>query len=159
LMIENMPVSDHYRQIVDLGCGNGLLGIIAASVNQQSEVVFADESYMAVASARQNFATAFDRNREAEFEVTNCLQGVADASKDLVLNNPPFHQQNVTGDGVAWQMFSEARRVLKPQGELWVVGNRHLGYHAKLKKLFGNCNLIASNNKFVILKAIKSAAG
>ncbi|MDX2503013.1 MAG: methyltransferase, partial [Gammaproteobacteria bacterium] len=35
-------------------------------------------------------------------------------------------------------------------------GNRHLGYHLKLKKIFGNQKLIAANNKFVILKAIKN---
>jgi len=155
LLIENMPVSGHFRQIVDLGCGNGLLGLVAASLNQYAAVLFTDESYMAVASAQQNFVAAFGRDRDVEFKVTNCLQGVADESKDLVLNNPPFHQQNATDDSVAWQMFVEARRVLKPGGELWVVGNRHLGYHAKLKNLFGNCNLSASSRKFVILRAVR----
>jgi 16S rRNA (guanine1207-N2)-methyltransferase len=71
------------------------------------------------------------------------------------LNNPPFHQQNTVGDAIAWKMFVEARRVLKPLAELWVVGNRHLAYHAKLKKLFGACEAIASNRKFVVLKAVK----
>ena len=157
LMIENIPVSDDYRQIVDLGCGNGLLGLIAASFNDKATVLFTDESYMAVASAEENFIGAFGREKKANFKVTNCLAGVADACKDLVLNNPPFHQQNATGDAIAWQMFIDARRVLKPQGELWVVGNRHLGYHAKLKKLFGNCETVAANRKFVVLKAMKIA--
>ena len=155
LLIENIPESDAYRQIVDLGCGNGLLGLIAASLNESATVLFTDESYMAVASAKHNFVAAFGDHRHAEFEVTNCLQGVADESKDLVLNNPPFHQNNATGDAIAWQMFIDSRRVLKPQGELRVVGNRHLGYHSKLKNLFGNCELVASNRKFVVLKAIK----
>ena len=157
LLIENIPLSDDYRQIVDLGCGNGLLGLIAASLNQHATVLFADESHMAVASAQENFKAAFGHNRKANFKVTNCLEDVADESKDLVLNNPPFHQQNATGDAIAWKMFIDARRVLKPQGELRVVGNRHLGYHSKLKNLFGNCELVASNRKFVILKAVKSA--
>jgi 16S rRNA (guanine1207-N2)-methyltransferase len=131
--------------------------LIAASLNPQATVLFTDESYMAVASAEENFVAAFGDNRKANFKVTHCLQGVADESKDLVLSNPPFHQQNATGDAIAWQMFIDARRVLKSKGELRVVGNRHLGYHAKLKNLFGNCELIASNRKFVVLKAIKSA--
>jgi len=155
LLIENMPVSEGYRQVVDLGCGNGLLGLVAASLNQQASLLFTDESYMAVTSARENFLAAFGRNRSADFEVTDCLLGVADESADLVLNNPPFHQLNAVGDAVAWKMFVDARRVLKPRGELWVVGNRHLAYHAKLKKLFGSCELIASNRKFVVLKAVK----
>ena len=155
LLIENMPVSTRYQRIVDLGCGNGLVGLIAASLNAQASVLFSDESYMAVASARENFSAAFGDDRDADFKVTDCLQGIADESADLVLNNPPFHQQNTVGDAIAWNMFIEARRVLKPLGELWVVGNRHLAYHASLKKLFGACEQIASNRKFVVLKVIK----
>lgn len=158
LLIENMPVSNQYRQIVDLGCGNGLLGLIAASVNEFATILFTDESYMAIASAQENFVAAFGHDRDADYKVTNCLLGVADQSQDLILNNPPFHQLNSTDDGIAWQMFIDARRVLRPKGELWVVGNRHLGYHAKLKKLFGNCELIAGNRKFVTLRAIKNDA-
>ena len=96
-----------------------------------------------------NFAGA----REAEFRVGDCLQGVEANSRDLVLINPPFHQQHSIGDAVAWQMFKESRRVLQAGGELRIVGNRHLGYHAKLKKLFGNCETIAANRKFVVLSA------
>jgi 16S rRNA (guanine1207-N2)-methyltransferase len=52
-------------------------------------------------------------------------------------------------------MFSGARRALRPGGELWVIGNRHLGYHVKLRKLFGNSRVVASDPKFVVLKAVK----
>jgi 16S rRNA G1207 methylase RsmC len=45
--------------------------------------------------------------------------------------------------------------VLPQGGELWIVGNRHLDYHNKLKRLFANAQVVASNSKFVILKAIK----
>jgi len=110
---------------------------------------------MAVASARENFHNAFAAMREAEFRVTDGLQGVDSESRDLVLINPPFHQQHSIGDSVAWQMFKDARRVLRKGGELRIVGNRHLAYHAKLKKLFGNSITIAANKKFVILSAIK----
>ncbi len=155
LLIENMPFAEHYRRIADLGCGNGILGLIAASLNPDAELLFIDESYTAIASARQNFETAFAGQRSADFRVTNCFQGVDENSIDLVLNNPPFHQQHSVGDSIAWQMFKEARKVLRDKGELWVVGNRHLAYHAKLKKIFGNCVQVASNRKFVILKVIK----
>ncbi|MCP4490240.1 MAG: methyltransferase [Gammaproteobacteria bacterium] len=155
LLIENMPVSEHYQKIADLGCGNGVLGLIAASLNLQAELLFTDESYSAIASAQLNFESAYAGNRKADFRVTDCLQGVVESSIDLVLNNPPFHQQNSLGDSIAWQMFVAARKVLQTGGELWVVGNRHLAYHAKLKKIFGNCAQVASNPRFVVLKAIK----
>jgi 16S rRNA G1207 methylase RsmC len=40
-------------------------------------------------------------------------------------------------------------------GELVIVGNRHLDYQDKLKRIFGNCQLVAENKKFLILRAIK----
>jgi 16S rRNA (guanine1207-N2)-methyltransferase len=155
LLLENMPVDTRYRRIVDLGCGNGVIGLVAAALNPGASLVFSDESYMALASAEANFRNAFAQAREAEFRVGDCLQGLADASQDLVLVNPPFHQQHSVGDAIAWRMFKDARRVLVPGGELRIVGNRHLGYHAKLKKLFGNCETVAANSKFVILESVK----
>jgi 16S rRNA (guanine1207-N2)-methyltransferase len=153
-LIENLPISDRYQQIIDLGCGNGVVGLMTASVNPNASVSFVDESYMAVASAKANFTTAFP-DRQANFTVTDCLKGITADSCDLILNNPPFHQQNAIGDFIAVQMFKESFAALKKGGELWVIGNRHLGYHVKLKRLFGNCSTVASNKKFVILKMIK----
>jgi 23S rRNA (guanine1835-N2)-methyltransferase len=155
LLIEHMPVDEQYRDIADLGCGNGVLGIIATSLNKPSSIVFADESYMAISSAKQNFGEALGKSIKAYFKVTDCLQGVEDESIDLVLNNPPFHQLNVIGDAIAWQMFIDSRRVLRKGAALYVVGNRHLGYHTKVKKVFGNCEMVTSNKKFVVLKAVK----
>ena len=155
LLLEHMPVDPELKRIVDLGCGNGVVGIVAAEMNPTASLLFCDESHMAVASAEQNFRNAFGRTRDAEFCVRDCLQGVESESADLVLLNPPFHQHHGVGDAIAWRMFKEARQVLRPGGEIRVVGNRHLGYHAKMKKLFGNCETVVGNNKFVILSALK----
>jgi 16S rRNA (guanine1207-N2)-methyltransferase len=153
LLIEHMPIGVQYRRIVDLGCGNGILGIIAASLNPTANLLFCDESHMAIASTSENFQHAFAQTRSVEFRVDDCLRSVATASQDLVLINPPFHQQHSVGDAIAWQMFKDAQRVLVVGGELRLVGNRHLAYHAKLKKLFGNCETIAADSKFVILSS------
>lgn len=159
-MLQHIPADDRFRTIVDLACGNGVLGIAAAIKNPQARLVFTDESWMAVESAATNFEALFalggEQAREAEFLQTDCLQGVAAGSASLVLCNPPFHQHHAVSDHIAWQMFTEAREVLHKGGELWVVGNRHLGYHAKLKRLFGNREVIDGNKKFVIIKAVRS---
>ena len=155
LLIQQLPGGDADLRIVDLGCGNGVIGIAAAALNPRARLLFSDESYLAVDSARNNFEAAFGRLREVRFSVDDSIRGEADASADLVLVNPPFHQQHALGDAVAWQMFRQARRVLVKGGALMVVGNRHLAYHAKLKKLFGNVEVLDSDSKFVVLRATK----
>ncbi|CSB84036.1 Putative ribosomal RNA small subunit methyltransferase D [Vibrio cholerae] len=76
----------------------------------------------------------------------------------MIVCNPPFHQQQTITDHIAWQMFCDSKHVLKKDGKLWVIGNRHLGYDVKLARLFGKSHVrvIANNSKFVILQAIKS---
>lgn len=161
--LENMTNNSNAKDVVDLGCGNGLLGVVYALKNPETQMTFVDESYMAIASARTNYekAIAESDNGErgsAQFLVSDCLTDIETNSIDLILNNPPFHQNTAVGDHVAWQMFTESKKVLRNNGELWVIGNRHLGYHTKLKRLFGNCETIASNQKFVLLKARKRSS-
>ncbi len=154
--IQHIPCSEKYKTIVDLACGNGVVGLIASKKNPYAEVFFLDESYMAVESARENMRLNSSKDTLAKFNVTDCLTGIEKNSTDLILNNPPFHQNTAIGDEVAWQMFKQSKNVLKEKGELWVVGNRHLGYHIKLQRIFNNCEIVATNKKFVILKAIKN---
>lgn len=152
--LQHLPDSRGAQRIVDLGCGNGVVGTAVALANPEAEVLFVDESFQAVASAEGTYK-ANGVPGHAEFRVGDGLTGVPADSVDLVLNNPPFHSHQATTDATAWRMFSDARRTLRPGGELWVVGNRHLGYHVKLRKLFGNSQLVASDPKFVVLKAVK----
>ncbi|MGW2765615.1 methyltransferase [Streptomyces sp. NPDC001275] len=142
------------RRVVDLGCGNGVVGTALALANPGAEVLFTDESFQAVASAEGTYK-ANGVPGQAEFRVGDALAGVPAGSVDLVLNNPPFHSHQATTDATAWRMFTGARRALRPGGELWVIGNRHLGYHVKLRRLFGNSRLVASDPKFVVLRAVK----
>lgn len=158
LFMEHLPrgLNGH---IVDLGCGNGVIGLTALAQNPEAQVTFVDESYMAVASSELNVEHNLPQELDrCQFEVNNALAGIERESVQAVLCNPPFHQQHAITDHTAWQMFCDAKRCLQVGGELRIVGNRHLDYHQKLKRLFGNCTLVASNKKFVILRAVKSGA-
>ncbi|CAI2081967.1 23S rRNA (guanine(1835)-N(2))-methyltransferase RlmG [Serratia bockelmannii] len=158
LFLDHLPrgLNGH---IVDLGCGNGVIGLAALAQNPDAQVTFVDESYMAVASSELNVEHNLPQELDrCQFEVNNALAGIERESVQAVLCNPPFHQQHAITDHTAWQMFCDAKRCLQVGGELRIVGNRHLDYHQKLKRLFGNCTLVASNKKFVILKAVKSGA-
>ncbi len=162
--IEHLKDCPTAKHIIDLGCGNGALGIMAQRLQPKAQLSFIDESYMAVESARTSYAldsesTGSKSMMEANFIVSDSFnqfpQQEQSEKVDLILCNPPFHQAHSMGDHIAWDMFKQSAQQLNHKGELWVIGNRHLAYHIKLKKLFGNCRTIASNKKFVLLASHK----
>lgn len=151
---------DHFPKgiqgtILDLGCANGIIGIKAKMLNPQAKIIFSDESYMAIESARINYKQFFED--QASFQWTNCYEAQPKNALDYVLCNPPFHQQNTIGDFIAWQMFKDSYESLKVGGKIRVIGNSHLGYQVKLKKIFGNCSIVATNKKFIICESFKRA--
>ncbi len=158
-LMEYLPDSNG-KKVIDLGCGNGVLGLSVLHHSPDSRILFVDESFMAVASARDNVAKNFpDKLNQCEFLVSNCLSQLPQDSDfqqvDLVLCNPPFHQQNTITDHIARQMFSHAKRHLVKNGELRVVANSHLPYPKELKALFGGFRQVATNRKFSILSSQK----
>jgi len=153
-LLQSLPTVTAGSKIIDLGCGNGVLGLTLLAAQPLAEIHFIDESYMAIDSAKTNIEKNLpEQLAQCEFTVNDCLTNINDRNIDLVLCNPPFHQQTATTDHIAWQMFNDAFRVLKKGGELRIIGNRQLGYHVKLKRIFGNYTEIDTNNKFVTLSA------
>jgi len=155
LLLDHLPSTEDALRAADLGCGNGVLGLNLARRCPRAEVLFTDASYQAVANARENAASAGLQHRALRFTAADGLEEEPADSLDLVLCNPPFHQDQTVGDTIAWRMFGQARRALCRGGEFRVVGNRHLGYHVKLNRLFGNADVLDANRKFVVLISTK----
>ncbi|MET7461983.1 methyltransferase [Nonomuraea sp. NPDC005501] len=153
--LQNLPPLGGHEHVVDLGCGNGVIGLAASLAGSGAKVTFIDESYQALASAEATFRANADVDGGATFLAADGMSGVPAGTVDLVLTNPPFHTHRARTDATAWRMFNGSRTALRRGGELWVVANRHLGYHVKLRRLFGNCEVAASEPKFVVLRAVK----
>ncbi|MGL1958032.1 MAG: methyltransferase [Colwellia sp.] len=154
--MENLPNIAPESQVIDLGCGNGVIGLSVLASQPTANVQFIDESVMAIESAKINLKNNLpEQISQGQFHLNDCLTDVDSNSVDVILCNPPFHQNTATTDHIAWQMFKDSYRVLKKGGELRIIGNRQLAYHIKLKRIFGNEKLIASNDKFVTQSAVK----
>ena len=150
---QQLPAAEH---CIDLGCGNGVLGLMYQRQQPACRITFVDQSYMAVASAQENYDLNFPgASTKAEFLCHDGLPEEPSYEADLILCNPPFHQEHAISDHIAWAMLNQGRQHLRPGGEFWLVGNRHLNYHIKMKRVFGNATTVAANKKFVVLQSRK----
>lgn len=158
LFLEHFDTLPASRRVGDLACGNGVLGLAYLKRHPESEIVLCDESFQAIHSTEFNLQNNFEGDltaNKAKAYADDGFKSLNSESLDLVLCNPPFHQNNTISTDIATGLFKDAKRCLSTGGELWIVANRHLGYHISLKRLFGNCTTEASNKKFVILKSVK----
>jgi 16S rRNA (guanine1207-N2)-methyltransferase len=159
VLLDTLPEIADRAAVIDLGCGNGALGLAALLQNSTAQVTFIDESRLAVASAELSVRRAFPEigrpgSPAPVYRVADCLDGLPGDSADLILCNPPFHQGRAHGDDVAWKMFTGAKRVLRPGGQIWVVGNRHLDYLGKLKRVLGNGQVMANDPKYQVIRGV-----
>lgn len=139
--------------IIDLGCGDGILGLSAATLLPNAGIVFIDNSNAAIRSAQASAVRNFTDTDRFEFSQADCLSNYRGQKADWILCNPPFHQEYTLSTHVARQMFKQARNNLRPGGSLWVVCNRHLAYRADLKRLFALVTQLGGNDKFLIYEA------
>lgn len=152
--LENFSTLPEKKFAADLACGNGVLGLAYLRLHPETFMTFSDESFQAIQSCEENWQQNLP-NCHAIIRADDGLKQAKPSEFDLILCNPPFHHQHTVGTDIAVSLFKDAFKALKKEGEFWIVANRHLAYHITLKKLFGNCSTMASNTKFVILKAVK----
>ena len=155
-LLQNLPVFENIENIIDLGCGNGIVGLNLIGKYPNAKVTFTDESYMAVASAKLTVNKNIEPTQKHQFIINNCLDGFKASSSDLIVCNPPFHQSHSIGLYIALQMFQQSYKTLKKQGRFIVIANRHLPYYPHLKRIFGRVHNLASNNKFSIFSMQKN---
>lgn len=152
--LEHIKQLPRAKQVADLCCGSGILGLKYASLFNPSDVHFYDESHMAVHSCENSWKLNQTENEtQGQFHWNDGIPDNNETQFDLILCNPPFHELHTVGDHIAKRLFKDAKRNLKRGGQLIVVGNRHLGYHQSLKAYFKYVKLIANNKKFVLISA------
>ncbi len=109
------------RRILDLGCGYGVIGIVAAKLAPQAQVVMTDPNERAVALARRNLETNNIPN--AEVWPGEGFEPVADERFDVILTNPPIR----AGNPVVFALIADAARHLNPGGRFYLVAKTKQG--------------------------------
>ncbi len=151
---DRWPAAERVRDAVDLGSGTGLLAVVLARRYPDARVAATDRSAAAVASTR---ATAAANGLAPRVEATRDDAGadLPDASADVVLLNPPFHDRAAIRTDAAHRMFATAGRVLRPGGELWCVFNTPQRYRPALERAVGPTEHVAQDPRFTVTRSVR----
>jgi 16S rRNA G1207 methylase RsmC len=151
--LDNFPKLMNCKSMIDLACGNGLLGIYALKKYADIHVTFIDESHYATKACAASLSANHIQLERHSIIQNNALHELSIGLVDAILCNPPFHQLHRVGDHIANTMIQQSRKALNPNGHLILIGNRHLGYQTLLKPHFKYVDIIASNSKFILFEA------
>jgi len=149
-LLENLPALNDIEKAMDLACGNGIIGKYIQEKYHPKQLVLVDDSLLATASARLNID-----HENAIIEARYNLESFEDYSFDLIITNPPFHQEHDNIIDITLNLFKDSSRILIKGGVLLIVANKHLNYKTHLIEWFTSIETIKENNQFVIYQAVK----
>ncbi len=148
-LLENLSLEQNEKKLLDIGCGNGIIGIALKYRFPWLEVTGVDDNVLAVASAKRN-------DVDAHWIWDYHMHSLTDEGYDVIVSNPPFHFEHETDVTMAWQLFEEASRKLRPGGRMILVYNKHLNYPTQLMNYFPLIKILASNQKYEITACWKA---
>jgi 16S rRNA (guanine1207-N2)-methyltransferase len=148
LLLETADVHPADR-IADVGCGYGVIGIVAARCAPAGCATLVDSDALAVELARRNIALNGVGNAEAL--VSDGLAAVHDRSFDLVLSNPPLH----AGERTLRRLTEEAYDHLVPGGRLVYVVHKAYDARPMLTAVFGAVTTLAETREFRVVSGTR----
>lgn len=134
---------------VDLGAGLGILSKAALASPSVEALTLVEIDRRAVEAAKENVAD--DR---AHFLWADARE-VALVDLDFVVSNPPFHAEGIEDRGLGQAFIAAAGRMLRRNGMLYLVANRHMPYEEVLRAAFKSVKTVTDEGGYKIFEARK----
>ncbi len=150
-LIQSFVPKQGASKVLDLGCGYGPIGILLKGTYPQLDLTLVDVNERAVELAKQN---ATSNQILVNATISDGYQNIKDTF-DVVLLNPPIR----AGKETIYRLYDETYDHLNQGGEFWLVIQKKQGAESTIKKLdslFGNCEVMAKNKGYFILKSKKN---
>lgn len=132
-------------KVLDLGCGYGVVGILAAKFVGEANVVLCDSSETAVKYARLNAEANLVPN--IDIVLGNAFENIPDNDFTLILSNPPYH----TDFSVAKRFIEDGFQRLAVGGRMVMVTKRLDWYKNKLTAIFGGVKVQEIDGYYVFI--------
>ena len=136
-------------RVVDLGCGCGTNGILAAQrAGPDAFIALVDSNVRAVALAELNARNLGVANSQAIASPN--ATGLPDDSFDVVLANPPYYAQL----SIARMFMDRGKALLKPGGRIYLVTKMLEPVAEQMQEVFGEADVFEVRGYF-IFQAVK----
>ena len=147
LLIESM-ILPKTGFILDIGCGYGAVGIVAAALNPKLHVILTDVNVRAVRLAKKNLP--LNKIRNAEVRYGHFYEPVEDLRFECILSNPPVSAGMETVKAIVIQ----ATKVMADKATFQMVIRSKIGAKALpalFSETFGNCSVLDRESGFRVL--------
>ncbi|MEP3480046.1 MAG: methyltransferase [Fuerstiella sp.] len=130
-------------RVLDLGCGYGLVGILAAHFARPENVFLTDVDPIAVKVAQKNAAA--HGLTKLTVQQSDGLKDFTEAGLTKILSNPPYHADFAVAKHFILKGFNR----LQVGGHMYFVTKREGWYRKSLSSAFGGCHVQKVDGYFV----------
>lgn len=132
-------------KILDMGCGYGVVGILAAKLIGQGNVTMCDISESAVKQAKIN--AELNGVPDIDIKISDGFSEICDNDFTMILSNPPYHADF----SVPKHFIEVGFRKLAVGGKMVMVTKRLDWYKNKLASVFGGVRVREIDGYYVFI--------
>lgn len=132
-------------KVLDMGCGYGVVGILAAKLIGGENVTMCDISESAVKQAKIN--AELNGVPDIDIKIGDGFSEITDSGFTLILSNPPYH----TDFSVPKHFIEGGFKKLAVGGKMIMVTKRLDWYKNKLASVFGGVRVRETDGYYVFI--------
>ena len=151
VLLNGLDDLSNKKEILDLGCGNGIIGIAIKKAYPNSSITMADVNIKCVEISKENAKINKVDVNVIESDMYQNIQ----SSFDLILSNPPIR----AGKKKVFEVVEEGYKHLNVGGEIICVIQKKQGAESLLKRMeevYNNASVIKKEKGYYLIKSIKT---
>lgn len=130
-------------RVLDLGCGYGAVGVLAAKIIGPKQVVMVDRDPLAVQLAKEN--AILNKVEDVSIYESDGFRDFTETDFDLILSNPPYHADFSLPKAFIEKGFNR----LALGGKMYMVTKRKEWYKNKFIAIFGGVQISKIDGYYV----------
>ena len=153
---ENLYKRNEKFEVLDIGCGYGVVSVVIKSFFQNAKTVSTDVNERALELTRENLLkNGVVKAENDDFKVRKSFAFDNISEKfDVILSNPPIR----AGKQTIFQIYEKSFEHLNENGEFYcVIQTKHgaKSTQKKIEEVFGNCETLEINAGYRIFRSVR----